>query len=135
MWWKRSAVLQILEISRMSVDVVRRSHVHAGGHRHRTLARRRGGQGRAMTGQVVPLRACSRCLVGFGCCQGCRSGRCCFLNRAAVVILMSSQGSSACKCLLAIGIGTFIRPVAGVSTSVASERAAIAKALFDTWLA
>lgn len=81
---------------------------------------------------MVSLGTCSCCLLCFGCCQGgCRGCRR-FLNCSTVVILMSSQGGSACESFLTIGVGAFIGSVARVGASVTGKRAAIAETLFDS---
>lgn len=50
------------------------------------------------------------------------------------MVLMAVEGRASGECFLAVRIGAFVRPLAGVSPSVASQGAAVAKRLVSSQL-
>lgn len=50
-------------------------------------------------------------------------------NGAGVVVLVAGKGGAAGECLLAVGVGTLVWPLAGVDSAVSGERGGVAKGL------
>lgn len=103
-----------LHITQISVAA---SQVDGRGHRHGALCWRGRSHRRAVKREVVAFRAGLGHSLGLG---GCKS-RCCFLDSAAVVILMAGQCGPAGESLLAVDIGALVRALPRVDPSVASQ--------------
>lgn len=127
---QRSIMLHVLrEVGGVAVHAARSRHVHAWRHGHWPMRGRRRRHGRTMVGKVVAVRASLWHMLGLGRCQGGRSCGGGFLDCATVVVLVTGERRATSKRLLAVGVGALVRPLSRVRSSVASQRAAVAKGL------